>query len=53
MIIGTYDKEGNAMNDAWGGIVGTDEISLEKFFPVVFGTVHAEYYKLGESRKCI
>lgn len=31
MIIGTYDKEGNAnaMNAAWGGIVGTDEIIMD------------------------
>lgn len=30
MIIGTYDKEGNAntMNAAWGGIVGTNEIIM-------------------------
>lgn len=27
---------------------GDGEISLEKFFPVVFDTVHAGYYKLGE-----
>lgn len=31
MIIGTYDKEGNAnaMNAAWGGIVGADEIIMD------------------------
>ena len=31
MIIGTYDENGkaNAMNAAWGGIVGTDEIIID------------------------
>ena len=31
MIIGTYDAEGkaNAMNAAWGGIVGSDEIIID------------------------
>ena len=31
MIIGTYDENGkaNAMNAAWGGIVGADEIILD------------------------
>lgn len=31
MIIGTYDKDGNAnaMNAAWGGIVGYDEIIID------------------------
>ena len=31
MIIGTYDENGkaNAMNAAWGGIVGTDEIMID------------------------
>lgn len=31
MIIGTYDEEGkaNAMNVAWGGIVGANEISID------------------------
>ena len=31
MIIGTYDENGraNAMNAAWGGIVGTDEIIVD------------------------
>lgn len=30
-------------------ILGEDgEISLEKFFPIIFDTVHAGYYKLGE-----
>lgn len=35
MIIGTYDGEGkaNAMNAAWGGIVGADEIM--SIFPVI------------------
>ena len=31
LIIGTYDESGkaNAMNAAWGGIVGSDEIIIE------------------------
>ena len=31
MIIGTYDENGkaNAMNAAWGGIVGRDEIMID------------------------
>ena len=31
MIIGTYDKDGkpNAMNAAWGGIVGANEIIID------------------------
>lgn len=30
-------------------ILGEDgEISLEKFFPIIFDTVHYGYYKLGE-----
>ena len=31
MIIGTYDADGkpNAMNAAWGGIVGSDEIIID------------------------
>ena len=31
MIIGTYDEEGraNAMNAAWGGIVGMNEIIVD------------------------
>lgn len=31
MIIGTYDEKGkaNAMNAAWGGIVGPDEIMID------------------------
>lgn len=31
MIIGTYDENGraNAMNAAWGGIVGQDEIIID------------------------
>lgn len=31
MIIGTYDENGkaNAMNAAWGGIVGSDEIMVD------------------------
>ena len=32
MIIGTYDAHGkaNAMNAAWGGIVGRDEIMIDE-----------------------
>ena len=31
LIIGTYDEQGkaNAMNAAWGGIVGRDEIIID------------------------
>lgn len=31
LIIGTYDQNGkaNAMNAAWGGIVGADEIMID------------------------
>lgn len=33
LIIGTYDENGkaNAMNAAWGGIVGADEIMIDLF----------------------
>lgn len=42
LIIGTYDENGspNAMNAAWGGIVGMDEIIIDP--------MHYGYYRLGE-----
>lgn len=58
MIIGTYDENGkaNAMNAAWGGIVGADEIMIDlsshkttdNISPITYDTVHYGYYRLGK-----
>ena len=38
MILGTYDENGkaNAMNAAWGGIVGANEIIVDLSAPVSY-----------------
>ena len=52
MIIGTYDENGNAnaMNAAWGGIVGPDKIKMKLDNDTFENTVKSRFFRMTDKQ---